>query len=188
MTTAHTPIGTAELLDYWLGDCDAARESELEEHLFACRDCSHALQTLVGFGDAIRALIRAGGATAILPPGFADTLKDTGLRVNEYRLEPNGSVNCTIAPQDDLVVSRLKAPLQGVKRLDVIVQLVEANQSMRLEDVGFDASSQEVVLLPKAREVRQWGVATQRVELISVTDAGDRVLGRYVFNHAPYRA
>jgi anti-sigma factor RsiW len=186
MTVDAAHLGTADLLDYWLSDGDAARESEVEEHLFACSKCCRALERLVALGDALRNLVRVGGATSALTPAFVDTLKASGLRVNEYRVAPNGSVNCTIAPHDDLVVSRLQAPLQGVQRLDAVIHVVEAGRSARLEDVPFDASSQEVILLPKARELRHWGVATQRVDLISVTEAGDRVLGRYTFNHTPF--
>lgn len=188
MKASDLHLGAAELLDYWLGDCAAALEAEREEHLFACRQCARSLQALVELGDALRALVRNGGATAVVPPSFADTLKASGLRVNEYRVEPNGSVNCSIAPNDDLVVSRLQAPLRDVKRLDVIVRTVETNQSMRLQDVAFDASRQEVTMLPKARELRQCGIATQRVELVAVTAAGDRTLGEYVFHHTPYGA
>jgi hypothetical protein len=184
----HAPIGTAELLDYWLGDCTAAREAEIEEHLFACSGCGAALQALVGLGDAVRALIRDGGTAAVIPPRFADRLQETGLRVREYGVEPGGSVNCTIAPHDDLVIARLQAPLAAVTRLDVLIHDVGSSRSIRLEDVGFDESRQVVVMLPKARELRQLGVTTQRFELVSVGDTGDRCLGVYVFNHTPYRA
>jgi len=188
VVNCRTPIGTADLLDYWLGDCDSKREAEIEEHLFACPSCNDALQALVDLGDAVRALVRSGHAAAFISARFADTLKKTGLRINEYRLERNGSVNCTIAPHDDLVISYLKAPLNNVTRLDVVVGDDESNQSTRLQDVAFDSSQNEIVMLPSAQQLRQLGVATQRVALISVTNAGDRVLGEYVFNHTPYQS
>lgn len=45
------------------------------------------------------------------------------MRIREYRLPPNGSVNCTVAPDDELLVTRLEAPLEGVERLDAVARL-----------------------------------------------------------------
>ncbi len=181
------PIDGSELLGYWLGELAAAREAEIDEHLFACRACGEALGRLVALGDAVRALITQGGATAIMPPEFVARLKAAGLRVNEYRLVPQGSVACTITPEDDLVVAHLAAPLDGVQRLDVLIHEVEAEQTYRLTDVSFNPASREVVLVPKARDLRGRGRSTQRVELLAVSGAEERVLGEYVFNHSPYR-
>ena len=184
----RTPIGAAELMEYWLGESPAARESDLEEHLFACRACSNGLQAVVQLGDAIRGLFRQGATAAIFSPRFVDTLRKTGLQVREYELEPNSSVFCTIAPHDDLVFARLNASLTEVQRLDVLIQDLKANRSQRFEDVSFDAAQQAILLLPKARDLRQLGATTQRVRLIAVTDVGDRVLSEYVFNHTPHGA
>jgi hypothetical protein len=180
-------IAIAEWIDYWLGELDAAREAELEEHLFGCRACGEALQKLVALGDTVRALIAGGSAAAIMPPEFVTRLKAAGLRVSEYRLAPQESVQCTIAPHDDLVVAHLAAPLRGVQRLDVMIHEMEANRRFRLEDVAFNAALEEVILVPRARDLRLIDVGTQRVELIAVSPAGDRILGEYVFNHSAYR-
>jgi hypothetical protein len=183
----RSPLEGGELLGYWLGELDATREAEIDEHLFACRPCGEALERIVALGDAVRTLIARGDAAAIVPLEFVARLKAAGLRVSEYRLAPQGSVQCTIAPHDDLVVAHLAAPLEGVQRLDVMIHEVEANRTLRLTDVAFNAANREVVLLPKARDLRQIDVGTQRVELIAVSGAGDRVIGEYRFNHSRYR-
>jgi anti-sigma factor RsiW len=185
--TCRSPLDAGELLGYWLGELEATREAEIDEHLFVCRACGEALDRLVALGDAVRTLITQGGAAAIMPPEFVARLKAAGLRVHEYRLPPQGSVACTITPQDDLVVAHLEAPLAGVQRLDVVIHEVEADQTFRLTDVGFNPASREVVLVPKARDLRGRGRSTQRVELLAVSGAEERVLGEYVFNHSPYR-
>jgi hypothetical protein len=186
-STCRSPLGGGELLGYWLGELDATREAEIDEHLFACCACGQALGRLVALGDAVRALTTQGGAAAVMPPEFVARLKAAGLRVHEYRLPPQGSVACTITPQDDLVVAHLEAPLTGVQRLDVVIHEVEFDQTFRLTDVWFDPASREVVLVPKARDLRGRGRSTQRVELVAVSSAGERVLGQYVFNHTPHR-
>jgi hypothetical protein len=186
-TTRHAPLPADELLGYWLGELEAGREAEIEGHLFECAECNGALGRLVALGDAVRALVDRGGAMAVVTSGFIERLKATGLRVHEYALEAGSGVDCTITPQQDLIVARLHAPLEGVQRLDVVIHEVEAGQAFRLEDVGFNAASREVVILPKATELRKRGVTTQRVELLAVTDAGDRRIGEYEFRHSPHR-
>jgi hypothetical protein len=183
----RSPVDGSELLGYWLGELDATREAQLDEHLFACRACGDALGRLVALGDAVRTLIAHGGATAIMPPEFVAQLKAAGLRVHEYRLPPQGSVVCTITPQDDLVVAHLEAPLAGVQRLDVVIHEVEADRTFRLTDVGFNPASREVVLVPKASDLRHRGRSTQRVELVAVSGGDEHVLGHYTFNHTPHR-
>lgn len=34
------------------------------------------------------------------------------MRVREYRLQPGGSLNCIVAPEDDFVIAHVHAPLR----------------------------------------------------------------------------
>jgi hypothetical protein len=190
MNAAHcdSPLEARELLDYWLDDMDAVRAAEIEEHLFACLGCGTKLQQMVELGQQVRQLIRDGRTSAVIAPGFVETLRDSGLRIREYRVEPNGSVNCTIAPHDDLVIARLGVALGSVSRLDVLIDDSGSGRSMRLEDVSFDPDGQEVTILTMSAELRKLGVTTQSMKLIAMGGPGDRLLGEYTFRHAPYRA
>ena len=135
---------------YWLGELDDGLEAEFEEHLFACEGCTVLLDALARLSEGIRRVTREGNVSAILPAPFVRRLRDVGLRVREYRLQAGGSVACTIAPEDDLVLAHLHAPLQDVERLDVVFHDVSANSRTRVEDVAFDPTAGEVVMTPPA--------------------------------------
>lgn len=182
------PVSAGEWLDYWLDDGDPERLVAIEEHLFACRSCAASLQSLVEMGNLVRQLVRDGKTSAVIPPGFAETLRNSGLRIREYRLQPNGSVNCTIAPHDDLVIARLAVALDSVARLDVVIDDSESRQSVRLEDVGFDPAGQELVMLARSSDLRALGTTTQSVKLLAVDTQHEQLVGTYTFRHAPYRA
>lgn len=107
------------LLDYWLGDGDSAVTDAVDEHLMRCEHCGAALDRLIALGDGVRAVVRAGMVSMVTTADFVGRLASRGVRVREYRLRPQGSVDCTVAPDDDLVVARLEVALQGVQRLDV---------------------------------------------------------------------
>jgi hypothetical protein len=176
------------LIAYWLGELDAEQESGLEEHLFSCAECSARLNRLVQLGDGIKRELRRGNLSAILSVPFIRRLQAAGVRVREYRLQPGGSVLCTVTPEDDLVVAHLHVPLQNVRRLDVVFYDVPAGTRTRAEDIAFDPAGDEVVLAPNATELRRLGFATQRVELIAVEDDAEHVVAEYTFNHSPHWA
>lgn len=182
-----SPTLLPQLLSYWLGEMDEVSQAGLEEHFFSCVPCAERLARLVHLTNAIRDEIREGRLSSVLPAAFIRRLKDAGVRVREYRMHAGGSVNCTVAPEDDMVVAHLHAQLGDVSRLDVIVDEGGGRVPYRLSDVAFDPRSDEVVVAPSIVELRKLGVATQRVDLIAVGDDAERVIGSYTFNHSPYQ-
>jgi hypothetical protein len=184
--TTHTDctMSRDELLAWWLGELDADAEARLDEHLLVCATCANRLNALLQLGDAIRRATLSGSFGFVVPAAFVGRMRAAGLRLREYTLEPGGSVNCTIAPDDDFVLSHLHAPLAGVPRLDVVLDDPTLGQ-FRLDDVPFDPATDALTLVPSAAFLRSLGVTQQRMRLIAVADAQERVLGEYTFNHTP---
>jgi hypothetical protein len=187
MSAASNHPSSDTLLDYWLHDTDPAATEALEEHLMQCDACGQALEGLIALGDAVRAAFRAGAVSGTTSDAFLQRVVSQGLQVREYRLPHNGSVNCTVAPEDELLVARLETPLQGVERLDALVQhSLEPVVQHRLQDVPFDPQAGEVLYIPKLDEVRRLPAHTLQVTLLSVESGGTHELGRYVFRHRPW--
>ena len=184
MTTATCTTSEQELLAYWLGELDQTRESRLDEHLLACSACSDRLRAIVALGAALRGQLLAGDFGFVLPPAFVGRIKATGLRVREYDLEPGGSVSCTIAPDDDLVVAHLRAPLRGVRRLDFVLHDPRSG-TLRVSDVAFDPAADSVTMVPSVPYLRTLRHEQQRVRLVAVEGVEERVIGDYTFNHFP---
>jgi hypothetical protein len=179
------PIELDTLLQYWLDELEPAQSDSIDEHLLACGACSARLAELVALGQGIRGVFRAGRLHAVVTPAFVERLAARGLRLREYRVTRNGSVDCTVASQDDVVLSRLEAPLAGVRRLDIVSTRVSDGGEERVEDVPFDAASGEVVLIPRLAALRQAPAYRHHVRLIAVEDGEDRPLGDYTFFHRP---
>ena len=183
---AHLPVDV--LLDYWLDDgASAAAVDAVDEHLMQCDACGEALDELVALGDGVRAAFRAGAVSAVTTSAFVDRLAGQGVRVRAYRLPLNGSVECSVAPDDDLLVSHLEAPLGGVARLDAVAEsTLDPGVEHRLEDVPFDARSGEVLYLPKVAEVKTLPAHTLRVRLLAIEAGGEREIACYAFHHRPW--
>jgi hypothetical protein len=190
MTHTHcrAPVALPTLIAYWLGELDAPDEAQVEEHLLGCSKCSAVLQGVVDLAGGIRSAVRRGRIGTVVASALPARLAAAGLRVREYRVARNGSVNCSVAPDDDVVVAHLEAPLAGIERLDVIVCGQDDDQQARLENVPFDAHTDEVVIAPDIAGLRAMPATTQRMRLVAVERGADRLLGEYTFHHTPWRA
>jgi hypothetical protein len=176
----HLDAGT--LLQYWLAELDPAREAAVDRHLLACEGCGAALDQIISLSGAVRETFEAGTVHAFVSDAFVRGLAGCGVRIREYHVPRNGSVSCTILPGDQLLVARLEAPLEGVTRLDAIVESPEGV----FRDIPFDAARGVVMLLPRTASLREMPSHVARVRLIAVDGTAERVLGEYTFNHTRY--
>lgn len=132
-------------------------------------------------------LVAEAIGTVVSAP-FLEAMKAQGMRLREYPVAPGGSANCTLRDEDDAVVSRMRAELRGVRRLDVLARIEVGGREVhaeRLEDVPFDAGAGEVLFLPSSAMLRRIPVHTARVRLVAVEEGAERPLGEYTFVHSP---
>jgi hypothetical protein len=187
MTATNRHLSFEALLDYWLRDTDAATTEAIDEHLMHCETCGIAFDELVELGQGVRDAFRTGRVATIVSATFLARLEQHGLHIRKYRLAHNGSVNCTAAPDDDLVVARLDVPLAGVKRLDAIATVSFAPEIKHLlNDIPFDTQANQVFYVPKLAEIREQPRHDLTLTLLSRDDGDERELGRYVFHHSPW--
>jgi hypothetical protein len=185
-TGAH--LSTEALLDYWLGDSDGAATEVTDEHLMRCDACGQALDELLALGQGIRDAWRAGKVGGAFSAAFVQRLAAQGLQLREYRVAPGGSVNCTVAPGDEMLVSHLALPpLQGVQRIDLHVEdSLDPGVRHELHDIAFDPQAGEVIFVVKVADFRARPAHTMQATLLAVDGASARELGRYLFNHRPW--
>ena len=181
---ACNELQTQELTEYWLGELDETQEQRVDEHLFSCGACSERLRALVDLGAAIRGTFLDGWLNIVLPEPFIRRIKEAGFQVREYDLEAGGSVNCTVTPDDDFVLSYLRAPLRDVRRLDMLID-DETSGKHRANDVAFDPSAGALVVLNNTAYLKTLKHSRQRVQLVAVDGVEERVLADYTFNHYP---
>src|ERR1035437_9263053 len=112
------PIGFSELIEYWFDELDEAAGARIDEHLFGCQECGAKLDEIIALAGGVRAAFGQGVVRAFVTNAFVTGLVEQGVHLREYRVPCNGSVNCSVAPEDEVLVARLEAPLGGVTRLD----------------------------------------------------------------------
>lgn len=180
--TCEQPVAFEALVDYWL---DGAQDVEaIEEHLFACAGCSGRLRGLVALGDGIRRLSREGAVEMIVTAGYLARATEEGLRTREYVVPPGGRVECTVTPEDDLLVGRLLGDFTGVSHLDLVAERA-GYPARRIPDVPISPDARELIVAQAMPLVRTLQHAQLRLRLVSREAAGERLIGEYTFNHSP---
>lgn len=184
----NDPVDFEKLAGYWLDELPAAEAERIEEHFFACAHCAGQLEWLSALPAGVRAAVRAGSLGLVVSGAFVEAMKRAGLRIREYRIKPGETVNCTIRADEDAVISRMRAPLAGVQRVDALMRLeiggVEEPEE-RIEDVPFDPGSGEVLLIPPAAALKKMPAHRMHVRLVALGDAGESPLSEYTFSHSP---
>ncbi len=184
MKPVHDDDQDSTLLAYWLDELGDEEAADVEEHLFGCDRCTARLRELLALRDSVRRALPESQFGIAVTAGFVQRLKESGLRIREYQPEAGGSVMCTIAPDDDFVVSRLRAPLAEVRQLDLVWE--DGGMQYRSVHVPFDSVHNEVTFIPSVAMLRSLGAATQRARLLAVTLDSERVIAEYTFNHRPW--
>ena len=172
------------LLAWWLNELEEEEAHGIEAHLFECDDCGARVRELLQLGAAVRRALLEGHVAGAVSARFITRLREDGLNIREYHLEAGGSVACTVAPDDDLVVSYLRAPLEGVDRLDAVFE--DHTGTHRSTQIPFDPARNEVSFIAPTALLKAWGAAQQRVRLLAVAKDEERLIGEYTFNHSPW--
>lgn len=177
-----------DLLAMWLDELDENAAAKIDEHLFECGDCAARLHQLLRLGGALRMELENGNVGTVVSAAFVQRMQADGLRIREYTLQPGGSVDCTVAPDDDFVITYLHAPLGGVRQLDLVFADADGRAPHRSRHIPFDAEAGLVTVIPPTAMLRALGHTRKRMQLLAVGQGAERVIADYTFNHSPYDA
>ena len=184
MPGCQAPIPDRTLLDYWARDlADADETDQVEEHLFACGDCSARLHGLAALGPGLATLVRQGRVSGIVSRALLNRMQREGIHVRMYSLAPGETVPCAVFPGDDLVVAALRADFSGVDAVTLSVTGPSDSLGGEIDDVPVSGPDGEVLWATPAAVVRQ--MPSMRLQLTIASAGATRAeLGRYVLDHS----
>lgn len=177
-------LDAAILSDYWLGLLGADEQDRIEEHFFACEECSSRLAEVEAMAEGIRALARSGSLLMVVSESFLNQASGEGLHIRRYDPPAGGSVQCTVTADDDLLIGGLAANLSAAKRLDLSLCDSAGNEQFRLVDIPFDIGSGNVLWQQSIAFAKAAPTSTMVARLLDVRESGEEtLLGEYTFNH-----
>lgn len=177
-------IDPDRLLAYWLDESDAAETEAIDMHLLGCDTCGAALDELMALSHGVKRAFAGGLVQTFVTGAFVDRLREQGLRVREYRVPVDGSVNCSVSANDDVLIGRMSASLDGVRRVDAGLRLSSDADETWVIDVPFDPATGEVVIAPALAQVRRLPSHDLEIRLRAVAANGSTDIGRYLFHHS----
>lgn len=178
------PIDAAVLMDYWLGALPSAQEEPVEEHLMACDRCGARLRETIGLAESLRTLARSGALQVVLSDEFLDHARESGQRVRQYSPPRGGSVQCTVAADDDMLIARMAADLSQTARVDLSWCDGRGVEFLRMPDIPVRRDSGMVICQQAIVYAKGAASGTMIARLMGVdADGGERLLGEYTFNH-----
>ncbi len=178
------PIDAAVFADYWLGALAATEEEHVEEHLLACDSCGARLREAIALAEGVRNLAREGSLRMIVSDEFLKRAAEEGLRIRQYSPPTGGSVACTVAAEDDLLIGRLAANLAGAKRVDLSICDASGVEQLRLPDIPVRPDASAVIYQESITFAKAMPTSKLIARLLAFDDSGrERLLGEYTFNH-----
>ena len=184
MPGCQAPIADLTLLDYWTRDlADGDETDRVEEHLFACGDCTARLDRLAALGTGLATLVRQGRVSGVVSRALLNRMQRDGIHVRMYSLMPGETVPCAVFPGDDLVVASLRADFSGVDAVTLSVTGPQGSPGGEIDDVPVSGPDAEVLWATPAAVVRQ--MPSMRLQLtLASAGATPAELGRYVLEHS----
>ena len=184
MPSCHAPIPDETLLDYWARDlADGDETDQVEEHLFACGDCSARLHDMASLGAGLAALARQGRVTGIVSRTLLNRMQRDGVHVRLYSVASGETVPCAVFPADDLVVAALRADFSAADTVTLSVVGPGDSPIGEVDDVPVSGLDSELLWVLPAAVVRQMPSMKLRLTLASV-GASRAVLVTYVLDHS----
>jgi hypothetical protein len=183
MPQCEAPISDGVLLDYWAGDLADGDENGVEEHLFACGDCSARVHEMAALGAGLATLARHGRVSGIVSRALLNRLQRDGARVRMYWLAPGETVPCAVYPGDDVIVTALRADFSGVETVTLVVTGPDDSPFGGVENVPVSGAPGELLWANPAALLNQ--MPSMRLQLtLTSSGAAPVELGRYVLEHS----
>ena len=184
MQDCRTPIPESTLIDYWTRDvADESETDRVEEHLFACGDCSARLQSLAALGTGLVKLVRQGRVAGIVSRGLLNRMQRDGVHVRMYSVLPGEIVPCGVFPGDDLVIVAMAADFSGAEAVRLSVTGPGTSSMAEIASAPVSGLDRELLWATPASAIRQ--LPSMRVQL-TLWSAGPTptLLGSYALEHS----
>lgn len=178
-----SPIGFAEIVDYWSGDLSAAEEDRIETHAFGCTACARELAAAERLARGIGDVARGGRLEGVISEAVLNRLAADGARIRMFTLDGPGVVPCAVWAGDELVVSRLRADFSGVDAVTIVTRQASGDEISRIADIPIQPGQREILNAFTAAHLRALPATRVHVTLLGRRGADERPLAEYTLEH-----
>lgn len=180
------PVAFEDLVDYWLEGRSVRHDADLDEHLFACEECSAGLETVAAIAEGVRLLGLDGKLRGGLGPSILERLEKDRRVIRRYRAVAGDPIHCTAGAEDHLVVLELSADLAGLERIDLHYCAGDGTLLERATQLPV-VRGRAVVWAEFGDVIRSLPSGLGIIRLLAVEPEGERLVAEYELHHTAYR-
>ena len=186
MTPARcpSPIGFADVVDYWSGDLTRAEEDRIEEHVFTCADCARAFASAEALARSIATVAREGRLHSVVTDAILNRLAADGVRIRTFTLEGSGIVPCAVWADDDLIVSRIRGDFEEADSVTIVTCQASGEEISRLSDIAVRPGQHEILNAFSAAHLRKLPATRVSVTVTAQIGSAERTIAEYTLEHA----
>jgi putative zinc finger protein len=186
MTDKHcpSPIGFADVVDYWAGDLTRAEEDRIEEHVFTCAECARELAAAEALASGIASVVREGRLHSVVTDAILNRLAADGVRIRTFTLEGSAIVPCAVWADDDLVVSRIRADFEEADSVTIVTRQASGEEIARVSDIAVRPGQHEILNAISAAHLRKLPATRVSVTVTAQTGTDERTIAEYTLEHA----
>ena len=175
-------MSLVDLSDYAAGDLPEAEAAAVEEHLFACTDCTRRAAELDALVRGIRSAARSAEVGGFVTDDILNRLARDGVRVRTFTLLPGAIVPCAVWDDDDVMALRLRGDFGDASEI-TLSQRVAGAEVVRATGQIAASPNGEVIHAVPAGWIRQLPVVDVEILLTTPESGGEREIGRYTLAH-----
>jgi hypothetical protein len=179
-----SPIGFADVVDYWTGDLGGAAEDRIEEHVFACAECARELAAAEAIARGISALAREGRLQSVVTDTILNRLAADGVRIRMFTLEGSAVIPCAVWADDDLVVSRIRGDFADAASVTIATRQTSGEPISVLPDIAVRPGQREILNAFPAAQLRELPATRVLVTVTAHGASGQRTIAEYTLEHA----
>jgi hypothetical protein len=180
--TACEWITLDALTDYAAGELPEADAAAIEDHLFACADCSARAAEFEALLRVIPAAVRTVEFGGFVTDAVLNRLARDGARVRTFSLTPGAVVPCAVWDDDEIMALRLRADLHGASEV-TLTQTVGGTEVIRATSQVGAGTPGELIFLTPAAWVRELPVVDVEVRLSGSIGGEERPIAHYTLMH-----
>jgi anti-sigma factor RsiW len=182
-------VDLGELAAYRLGELAEPAEQALEEHYFGCSECAERLAWLDSLAVSLLDVVRAGRVSSNVSAAWVSQARDQGVRLRSYELGPGQAVECTVSPDDDFVILRLRMDASIAGPVDVETEWTDLDAGRTnqndLNGMFVDPVTHELLYAFSADLVRTYPRSRW---VMQVRPRGAQsAFGPFTLNHTPWQ-
>jgi anti-sigma factor RsiW len=167
------------LAAYWLAELPEAEQLALEDHLFACEQCTAASARMAALPRAL-----AFAVPPVITTAEGQRLQALDARIQRTCIAPGGRGVADFSKGAEAQLMVLEAELRGAERVEIVLCTRDGTVLMPPEPAPFDAEAGTIIVACRSFYLANGSIPLEITLQVEAITAGERrTVGHFEIDH-----